>query len=202
MRNLALVHSERHQFSACLLSDAGGFQFVGKITKRAGFATNMNLGNPLSRAVIPMDTSVGRRRAALAWNVLSIPLAGYWPKIGSMIVQPISVDVVATYAVSGNESQNVSVQVCTPASPIASRIGDDIAVGRQRPRPSSGDALIRDVNEGVRSNAAVSGSQGDTYRILIAHRANSSVSRPRTALTVAGVSCVNYTREGRAPTCQ
>lgn len=45
--------------------------------------------------------------------------------------------------------------------------------------------------------AALFARRNLTRRTLILHRAYSSVSRPRTAPTVAGVSCVNFTRSLR-----
>lgn len=188
-----LVNGERKQFQASRFSGIRCFLFAIEKPKVRALTIYADLGLPSLMGLAPVDTSISRRCAHATTRVLHVSTVRRHAQIRPPAVQFVPVSMVSFQAITARQSKQLTVQV------DVSDLAPDVFTTRrvpliQRPSPLVDPVGISSINDGVGSNAAISGAERDTHGILGEHRVPPVPVAASPAVTSsAGTSCVNYT---------
>ena len=161
--------------------------FTVEASEVDALVVDFNFSTPFLAISTPINPAMRRGSSALAANILSVTNAGHDSQIASSAVQAVAVNVVCFKAISPLQPQDQTVKIhrVSGAAPIGRRCSAGVTFSN-RPSPLIHPFGVSGINDGVGSNAAISGAERNQGSILRLHRGNLPVSLPRTAPTVAG----------------
>jgi hypothetical protein len=188
---MPLVHCVRHQTKPSKSSGFGCLLLSSVEPETDVLAVDLNLSGPLLVVFSPRDSSKPRRSPRTSRLVLTVSVARDFSKVSPPIVKAVSVDVISYQSITVNEPQDFTMKTKCPLPTLLVFPSVNISVGPQAPMPTVDKFSIGSVHERVGSNRTVSGSQGDTYGILKAHREASLLGvTPPVVDATRGYSCV------------
>lgn len=187
------VNSERHQ--ACTRGPRcfGSFEFGIERSEPELLFVDPNTCSPFALLFSEVNSTVGGCLSPTA-DVLDVASGGDDSQIGTAAIQPVAIYVVNNYAISKLQPQQCPMKLDTPLTPNSIGNVSPRITAVEIPPPLVDPVGISGINDGVGSDAAVSGAERNTHGgIIVLHRTRPPVSRPRTVSAVAGLSCDNYT---------
>lgn len=202
-----LIYGERHESGPSFLSGLVGSCFSREVPQMMGFAVDPYSRRPGFVLLVPIDSTI-YRRSATARNILEVSGLRCDAEVRSPIVQPIPIDVIPLQPVRLRESEQDAMQPNPSLFPVSTSMAaatttDAGAATRcvspvQHPAPLVDPLGISSIDKRVGSDATVTGSKGDTYGILKAHRLPPVGGvTPRGAINTCGATaCLNFTRLG------
>lgn len=191
-----LVYCAFKQLHVASVSSSSGSLLILERSEVVASPTRVDTRTPISDRLIPVHPAMLRCSGRVACHVLPVTAFRRAPKIAPGAVESVAVDVIDFPSVTRRAPHQRPVQIRRGGMAISHVVPRRISFG-QTPSPLVHPVSISGINDGVGSDAAISGAERNQRSILRLHRTQPPVSRPRTALTVAGVSCVNYTRSLR-----
>jgi hypothetical protein len=194
------IHGERHQAQSGRTSGFGGFLFGVEVADEVRLALDHDLNCPPPDSFIPDNISMPRTGVPISGLVLSVFEPRQHPQIGTAVIPPIAVDVVAFSGVSSLQPKKLPMEKDGFSVPIDPRPASSVTSSRHAPCPLVDPFRIGRINDGVRLDRTITGAQRDTYGILIGHRLSPSggVAAPADLTIGAGLSCDNYAIFGGA----
>lgn len=191
-----LVRGERHQTKTGRFGSVSRFSFRLEPSDMQSFAIDMDRSCPLPLPSVPVNAAISRRAALQSWNVLHVASMRYDAQISSTIVETAAVDMVNLGPVPPRREphkESVHQDGNLPGAFMDRSVGVSETV--KSPYVGGDQISVSGVNEGVRSNAAISGAERDEDGILRLHRTlQRSGARPLPVSSRSGLCCVNYTR--------
>lgn len=191
-----LIGGVGHEASSPIASSRGGFLLGAEISQMMLASTNHNLCGPLFIDLVPVDATEGRGTSS-ARDILHVARLDGSPKIGSTVVQPIPVDVVAFSPITVDQAEQGAVKANLPLGASVPRCHTDYVALVNEPSPLTYPICIIRIDKCVGANRSVAGVQRDTYGILVRHRdlLNSARGvRPGVVQPTFGLLALNYTR--------
>lgn len=156
------VHSVGQEAATGFPRGVGGLNLVGESTDNMVSGTNLHLGEPPARALVPAHATMGRGGAHESGNVLTVPGLRYGSQIRATAVQPVPVDVVPlNRVVGGRQSQQRSMKQDSMTAPVALLFTHGIPVLVHVPAPLSDPSSISLVNKGMGAERPFMSLEGD-----------------------------------------
>lgn len=188
-----LVRGVRHQAGPGSASGLSGFALFAKTTNMNSFTSDLNSCVPALTVSYPEYASVDGSADSTA-RVLKVLSPRTCSEVDPAVVEPITVDVIDIYLVALPQAEQQAVQAQPALLTHLSDRGRNIANAVKAPTMMCDQVFVSSVNDGVGTDRAVFGSQGDTDGILKAHRASPVLGvRPGVALTTHGPFAFKYT---------
>ena len=172
-------------------SDFGCFLFGIERPKVKHFPMQLNACPPFPSVFRPGHTAKSGRDANSLGCVLCVTRLRDCPQVRPTVVECVTVNMVAAQSIAGNEPQNLSMK---QYALTCRRTACGVTSAQPVPAALTYPLGISSIDNGVRSDAAISGAERDTHGIIGLHRTlQRSGVAPRDVQPSPGLRCVNYT---------
>lgn len=194
-----LIDSEWHQIQSGYPGRLGCGQLVDKDSKMFHLAMYSDIRAPFTKMGYPSNAAIRRTGPGIVRLILPVLGLCRDSQITAPTIKTISVDVIAFKPVSGDESQQSSMQANRWSSTIDSLTPASVAVRVEEPIPAIDERSVSSVDQNVGSDRAVTRSEGDRYGILIGHRDSNGLGvLPPDVSSIAGALPSYFTTLDRA----
>ena len=181
--HLGLVHSAWHCPHACSISSLSSLFLALVLAYLSPRTVNLYRGAPLPPRFVPGNATIARCASQTTRDILEILPMGYSSQVSPAAVSPDTVDVVYFNSVAVNQSKNDAMQEERPWMSVSGSPSAGIPVAIQTPVPLTDKLRISSVDQGILSDAAISGAERDSRSQAIC--AEERGSRPRSSPPVA-----------------
>jgi hypothetical protein len=190
------VHGVRHESSSRCAGGFGSGLFIHEEAQMRGLIADPDSRLPLPLALMPRHTTVRRRCACIARNVLLVSALQQRSKVGSTAVQLVAINVVTFNTVALGKTKQFSMQIegLAPTGPLTTR---SVPISK-RPAPLVDPLGVSGIDDGMRSDRSIAGTERDQNGILIVHRITPGAA-PLAVSSGFGapLRCLKYTRSLR-----